>query len=248
MNQFNLQAWFVRCLLGLALLVLVGCEPLPGQPPTSAQYVAPEKVVAFDKLYATNCSACHGKEGKLGAAPPLNDPLFLRIVPDAELHRVITEGRLATKDRPATPMAAFAQEKGGTLTKEQVKILADGIKQKWQSAASAGDAPAYLAPDYFGNPILGEQIFERACASCHGEKGRTVKVRGKKDLTINDRAFLSLISDQALRRIIITGRPDLGMPDYADKTGREDDYRPLTSEEISDLVALLGDWRKGESK
>ena len=34
---------------------------------------------------------------------------------------------------------------------------------------------------------------------------------------INDPAFLALISDQALRRYAITGRPDLGMPDYADK-------------------------------
>ena len=31
---------------------------------------------------------------------------------------------------------------------------------------------------------------------------------------MNEPDFLALVSDQALRRIIITGRPDLGMPNY----------------------------------
>ena len=61
---------------------------------------------------------------------------------------------------------------------------------------------------------------------------------------INDRAFLALISDQALRRIIITGRHDLGMPNYAQTDGRPDDFKPLTSEEIDELVALLASWRR----
>ncbi len=54
-----------------------------------------------------------------------------------------------------------------------------------------------------------------------------------------DPDFLDLISDQALRRIIITGRPDLGMPTYHDKDMRPGDFEPLTSAEIDQLVALL---------
>ena len=38
--------------------------------------VPPTSVLEFTALYATNCAACHGADGKLGAAPPLNDPLF----------------------------------------------------------------------------------------------------------------------------------------------------------------------------
>ena len=30
----------------------------------------------------SNCAGCHGADGKLGPAPPLNDPLFLAIIPD----------------------------------------------------------------------------------------------------------------------------------------------------------------------
>jgi cytochrome c oxidase cbb3-type subunit 3/ubiquinol-cytochrome c reductase cytochrome c subunit len=64
---------------------------------------------------------------------------------------------------------------------------------------------------------------------------------------INNQAFLALISDQALRRTIITGRPDLGMPAYDGKAGRKPDFRALTSAEIDDLVALLRYWRQGGS-
>ena len=34
------------------------------------------------------------------------------------------------------------------------------------------------------------------------------------------------------------------MPDYAGVDGRADDFQPLTSAEIDDLVALLAEWRK----
>ncbi len=60
---------------------------------------------------------------------------------------------------------------------------------------------------------------------------------------MNDPDFLALASDQMLRRIIITGRPDLGMPDFAGTDGRSDGFQPLSSTEIDDLVALLGQWR-----
>jgi len=61
---------------------------------------------------------------------------------------------------------------------------------------------------------------------------------------IHDAAFLSLISDQALRRYVITGRPDLGMPNYADGENRPEGFKPLTPGAIEDLVALLAHWRK----
>jgi hypothetical protein len=47
-----------------------------------------------------------------------------------------------------------------------------------------------------------------------------------------------------LRRIIITGRPDLGMPDYAGADGRASDFQPLSAADIDHLVALLASWRK----
>jgi hypothetical protein len=64
---------------------------------------------------------------------------------------------------------------------------------------------------------------------------------------INDPAFLSLVSNQALRRYIIAGRPDLGMPNFAGKAGRPPDFRPLDSDQVDALVALLALWRQGET-
>ena len=62
---------------------------------------------------------------------------------------------------------------------------------------------------------------------------------------INNPAFLVLVSDQALRRLAITGRPDLGMPAYDGKVGRPPDFQPLSSAEIDNVVALLAYWRQG---
>ena len=86
----------------------------------------------------------------------------------------------------------------------------------------------------------GQQRFAQACGDCHGADGK-----GDADVAgaVNDPDFLALASDQMLRRIIITGRADLGMPNFAATDGRSDGFQPLTSTEIDDLVALLGHWR-----
>jgi mono/diheme cytochrome c family protein len=148
-------------------------------------------------------------------------------------------------------MPAFAHDRGGPLTGEQVKVLAEGIKKHWGSPASpSGSLPAYIGPAAAGggNKDEGARVFARACAGCHGSQGQ-----GDKDGhplpggALNNQAFLALISDQALRRIIITGRPDLGMPPYDGKAGRPPDFQALSSAEIDDLVALLKCWRQGGS-
>ena len=88
-------------------------------------------------------------------------------------------------------------------------------------------------------------MFARACAGCHGSQGQGGEHGERPVGAINEPAFLALISDKALRRTAITGRPDLGMPAYDGTAGRPDDFRPLTSAQIDDLVALLASWRQG---
>ena len=142
-------------------------------------------------------------------------------------------------------MPAFARGRGGPLTDAQVQVLAEGIKKRWAPAAP-GDAPPYLSParGKGGDRYEGARVFARACAGCHGDRGQGGDGAG----AINNPAFLELISDQALRRLIITGRSDLKrkMPSYADNTWRGADFRPLTSQEVTDLGALLASWRRGE--
>jgi cytochrome c oxidase cbb3-type subunit III len=235
------------CLLVWLSLLTAGCD-LPGRPTPASRPVPADEVTDFGVLYTTRCAGCHGADGKLGPGPPLNDPIFLAIVPDAELLRVIAEGRTVTPGQKS-PMPAFARDRGGPLTGAQVKVLADGIKKRWGPPASpSGSLPVYHEPAAagVGNKDEGARVFARACAGCHGPQGQ-----GDKDGhplaggAINDQAFLALISDQALRRTIITGRPDLGMPAYDGKAGRPPDSPVLTSAEIDDLVALLRYWRQG---
>lgn len=221
--------------LVLALLAC-GCTP-PGKP-TPAGPARPADVTDFRTLYAANCAGCHGADGTLGPGPPLNDPLFLRIVPGATLLEVVTSGR------PGTPMPAFDHTKGGPLTTQQVRIIADGLKPTWGKPAPSGDPPGYaLAPG--GDAGRGAAVFARACAGCHGDRGQGGgSVDGRPVGAVNDPAFLALCSDQVLRRYVITGRPDLGMPDYAGTAGRPPDFRPLDARDVADLTALLASWRK----
>jgi mono/diheme cytochrome c family protein len=226
----------------LWLLFASGCD-FSGKPRLADKPVPADQVVDFAGLFRQNCAGCHGADGKLGPAPPLNDALFLSIVPDSALLQVIREGR------PGTPMPAFAAAKGGPLTDAQVKALAAGIKPRWKaSSVLHGSLPPYFAAkgDGAGDKSRGGRVFARACAPCHGAVGEGGRSRDGGAGAINDQAFLALISDQALRRYAITGRPDLGMPDYADKTARSEDYQPMTSAEIVDLVALLASWRQGD--
>jgi len=225
-------------LLTLFVCLMAGCD-LPGKPKPANQYMPPQKEMSFSVLFQENCIGCHGADGKLGPAPPLDDRLFLSLVPDTELQRVISEGRAGTL------MPAFAASQGGHLTDAQIKVLALGIRKEWGPTESAPiGAPPYLASQTKtnsaapGNKEEGLKVFTRACAGCHGNHGQ-----GGRHGAINDPNFLALISDQALRRYVITGRPDLGMPDYAGTMGRPEDFQPLSAENITDIVALLASWR-----
>jgi mono/diheme cytochrome c family protein len=224
-------------LVALSLFLAAGCDwRITPEPPPRP--VPAEAVVDFAELYNRNCAGCHGPDGRMGPAPPLNDTLFLAIVPDEELQMVVAAGRHGTL------MPAWSPGSGGSLTEKQVKVLSEGIKKQWASKEEPkGEIPSYNPPDDkpAGDKSAGEKVFASACAGCHGEHGRG----GEKAGAVNDSAFLSLLSDQALRRLIITGRNDLGMPGYGPPAGRSADFKPLTNADVGNLTALLAYWRSG---
>jgi mono/diheme cytochrome c family protein len=218
----------------LPLLLALGCD-FPGKPDPKDRPAPEGQITDFGRLFTRHCAGCHGAEGKLGPAPPLNDPIFLAIAPDEELRRTIAAGRRGT------PMPAFAHHHGGPLSDDQVQALAGGLKRRWKAKEPASGAPPpYLAnPDEAGDAARGRAVFARACADCHGERGEGGDMAG----AIASPEFLQLISDQALRRIVITGRPDLGMPSHSNQD-RDADFESLSSRDVSDLVALLAEWRR----
>jgi mono/diheme cytochrome c family protein len=94
--------------------------------------------------------------------------------------------------------------------------------------------PSYVT-QALGNPQRGADAYQTYCSSCHGVDGRG----GDKASSIVDGSFLALVSDQELRTIVITGRPELGAPDWrGDVEGR-----PMSAQDISDVVAWLSSQR-----
>jgi len=219
-----------RTLLCTALVVLAGCDSLPGKPNPEERYVLPAAVMGFDDLYGTNCSGCHGADGRLGPARALNDPLYLAMVSDQELTQVVASGV------PNTTMPAFAITAGGTLTDEQIAALIREMRARWarpQEIAGVS-VPSYAAA--LGDAQRGAAVFAAACASCHGAGGTGGTTRG----SIVDGSYLALVSDQSLRSTVIAGRTDLGMPDFRGSAGAT----PLTAQQIADVVAWLAAQRK----
>src|SRR5438093_3426578 len=101
------------------VIALLGCGS------RTEQYLLPDQVTDFSALYESNCAGCHGRDGRSGAAHPLNDPLYLALIGKERLRDVIAKGV------PGTAMPAFAQNAGGTLTDQQLTILADEIEARW---------------------------------------------------------------------------------------------------------------------
>ena len=49
-------------------------------------------VLEFDTLYAENCAGCHGAQGRGGAAIALADPVYLAIVDEITMRKIIAKG------------------------------------------------------------------------------------------------------------------------------------------------------------
>ena len=213
----------VNAILSLVSLPLVmnsvGCHRRIGSLNDQEELMRPEEVLSFDRLYKQNCSACHGENGSGGPALDLANANYQALVDDSSLRRWITSGH------PGTEMPAFGESDGGFLTPHQVDALVVGMRLRWANAnEKAHDMPSYSSST-IGAAEQGHQIFQVTCASCHQQ--------GPQKIT--DTSYLALVSDQGLRTIIIAGRPDLGQPNWK----QVDPGKPLTDQDVSDIVAYL---------
>ena len=211
-------------------MALAACDAVPGRPKPDARELAPTEVVAFDALYAQNCAGCHGRDGRMGAARALNDPVYLALVPLEHVRQVIAVGVTGT----AQP--AFAINAGGSLTDQQIDVLVRGIEQRWArpDAVAGQEIPPYDAAQAAtrgASAERGRDVFAGACAACHGENGRG----GPRGGSVTDPSYLALVSDQHVRTTVVAGRSDLGMPDWRGAGGTG----PLTPQQVSDVVAWV---------
>jgi cytochrome c oxidase cbb3-type subunit III len=133
--------------------------------------------------------------------------------------------RWITSGMPGTQMPAFGESAGGFLTPLQVDVLVAGMRARWnQKDHGAADMPPYSS-SAAGNVEHGQDIFGVSCSSCHQQ--------GQRKTT--DASYLSLVSDQSLRSIVIAGRPDLGHPGW----NQVRHGQPLTDRDVSDVIAYL---------
>jgi cytochrome c oxidase cbb3-type subunit III len=212
-----------RALLAVAMLavVLTGCDRMPGYP-KDAPAARPEQITDFHALYAANCQACHGANGQNGPALDLANPEYQALVDDASLRKWISTGM------PGTEMPAFAQSAGGMLTDQQIGAIVAGMRSEWAKPNPfSGATPPPYALTQPGNAPHGQQAYEARCASCHMQPGRQ---------QVTSPIYLSLVSDQALRTVIIAGRPDIHQPDWMHEG-------PLTAQNVTDIVTYLNSLR-----
>ena len=122
------------------------------------------------------------------------------------------------------------------LTEQQIEVLTSGILSRWgrKQILDGANPPSYAAKTP-GNVDQGQLVFGTYCASCHGSDGGGTR----KGSAITNDSFLALVSDQTLRTIVITGKPELGAPDWRGNVPG----RPMTDQEITDVVAWLASRR-----
>ena len=216
-------------------LLLTGCNLAHGKPGRDTETVAPNEITDFATLYAQNCAGCHGAEGRGGAARALSDPVYLAIADDVAIQKATAIGIRGTA------MPGFTQSAGGMLTDNQIDVITNGIRSHWSKPGilEGSSPPSYFARSA-GNAAQGALVFRIYCGSCHGPDGRG----GTKGSAVTNDVFLTLVSDQSLRTVVIAGRPELGAPDWrGDVSGK-----PMSEQEITDVVAWLASERAADTQ
>lgn len=177
------------------------------------------------RLFANNCTICHGINGEgsdLGV--PLNTP-ELRAQEATELARIVQEGV------PGTAMVAWKN----TLSVDDIEAVVSFL-QNWDVLEVEGlalEPPEPIRID-LNNPeellALGERIFSTTCIACHGENGS-----GGTGPALNSLQLLTSKSDEQIQNTIINGgnRRNSSMPAFGDR---------MTSVEIGALVDFIRAW------
>jgi cytochrome c oxidase cbb3-type subunit 3 len=212
--------------LVLGAILLSSC----GTPHIDEETLAPNEVMEFATLYSENCAGCHGASGRGGAAIALANPVYLGLVDDRTIRNVIVNGVRGTA------MPAFAESAGGLLTNKQIDVIAQQVRAQWSKPGILDSAnPPGYATKSAGDPQRGQIAYTTYCQSCHGPEGHG----GPKGSAITNDSFLALVSDQGLRTIVITGRPELGAPDWRGNLPG----KPMSDQDVTDVVAWLASRR-----
>ncbi len=234
-DEDEVNARALTCsLLWISCLAMTGCDQLPGKPKPGPEVPRPDRSWIFPRSIARTAPAAMATGERTAPSYPLANPVYQSLVDEQGLRKVVANGL------PGTLMPAFAISAGGSLTEQQVDALVKGMRSAWYNAGTADTAnpPAYKAAKP-ADPGHGPQVYATYCAACHGEATPASKTTAKsKAGSIIDPAFLALVSDQALRTVVIAGRPDIGQPDWRNDVAGH----PMSDQEVTDVVGWLSSY------
>jgi mono/diheme cytochrome c family protein len=184
------------------------------------------------RLFANNCSACHGQFGQGGPnparpgdmIPPISSAEFLNTRDDATLRNIVSQGQ------PDLGMNPFSSTNGGPLADDQVDAIVAYIRS-WQSNPPQVSPPEVPTPTPAQPPLTAAQIFKGVCAQCHGLNGE-----GGSGPALNTTEFQAKYDDQALFDVISKGLPSTPMIGVGGV---------FSDDQIRQLVGLIRDLRPG---
>lgn len=110
-------------------------------------------------IWELSCASCHGAAGEGVSAPALNSEQFLQSASDKQIELLVSVGI------PGTAMSAYSQDFAGPMTSEQIKAVTTFIRA-WEEGAP--DVPNLQNPLARAD-LDGNEIYNVACASCHGD-------------------------------------------------------------------------------
>lgn len=215
-------------LLLFGALSLAGCGAAPGKPLPGSEAQRPDQVLDFPILYQENCSACHGDQGRAGAAISLANPTYLTFAGSGNLARITAKGV------PGTMMPPFGQKSGGMLTDQQIQVLTQGMLTRWSKPGEPLAVPYVKTLN--GDATQGQVAFVAKCSRCHGADATGSSTASPPTGSLVDPSYLALISEQGLRSILVAGQPDEGMPGAAQLS---DNLHPMTDQDVTNIVAWL---------
>lgn len=167
----------------------------------------PSAVSIGRNLFANECAACHGSDGRGSAGfPNLTDADWLWGGEPELIQTSITEGRVGI-------MAPWVDVIGKTGVSDAAAYV---------MSLSGRDAPE-------GDPVSGEAHYKTYCIACHGDNGQGNHALGAPNLT--DNVWLHGGSFNSIRSVIEQGRQNQ-MPAQGDRLG-DTRIRLLTAYVIS---------------
>ena len=180
------------------------------------------------RLFAQNCSGCHGASGEGGPNPtrqgdiiaPISTAEFLKTRDDFTLKAIISQGQ------PNFGMSPFGASFGGSLDDDQIDAIVAFLRS-WEA-----NPPVELPPEVANVQlsITAPEIFKNICSKCHGKDGE-----GGSGPSLADPQFQSVNNDQAIFDTIKLGHPNSSMIGWSDL---------LSGEQIQELVAYIRGLKK----